>query len=162
MGHSFCEGKQTPPSTLDGGVVLDSKRMGRKDASAARIPVEQYRKQIGPQGLSFSCQSNQTFSSLLPPLTSPLRWSRGKGGMEYIHLEPDCGNPNYIGKQDYKKSRPVLRATRLKAEAKKTALGIKEVALVLAAILVLLLAFYAFFYLNLSSEVDLDLDPNEN
>ncbi|XP_050797410.1 triple QxxK/R motif-containing protein isoform X4 [Gopherus flavomarginatus] len=49
--------------------------MGRKDASAARIPVEQYRKQIG--------------------------------------------------KQDYKKSRPVLRATRLKAEAKKTALGIK-------------------------------------
>ncbi|XP_065441976.1 triple QxxK/R motif-containing protein isoform X3 [Chrysemys picta bellii] len=143
-------------------LVLDSKRMGRKDASAARIPVEQYRKQIGPQGLSFSCQSNQTFSSLLPPLTSPLRWSRGKGGMEYIHLEPDCGNPNYIGKQDYKKSRPVLRATRLKAEAKKTALGIKEVALVLAAILVLLLAFYAFFYLNLSSEVDLDLDPNEN
>uniref|UniRef100_A0A8C3H6Q5 Triple QxxK/R motif-containing protein n=2 Tax=Chrysemys picta bellii TaxID=8478 RepID=A0A8C3H6Q5_CHRPI len=93
-------------------LVLDSKRMGRKDASAARIPVEQYRKQIG--------------------------------------------------KQDYKKSRPVLRATRLKAEAKKTALGIKEVALVLAAILVLLLAFYAFFYLNLSSEVDLDLDPNEN
>ncbi|XP_029769866.1 triple QxxK/R motif-containing protein isoform X1 [Terrapene carolina triunguis] len=112
MGHSFCEGKQTPPSTLDGGVVLDSKRMGRKDASAARIPVEQYRKQIG--------------------------------------------------KQDYKKSRPVLRATRLKAEAKKTALGIKEVALVLAAILVFLLAFYAFFYLNLSNEVDLDLDPNEN
>ncbi|XP_030409311.1 triple QxxK/R motif-containing protein isoform X3 [Gopherus evgoodei] len=75
MGHWFCEGKLTPHSTLDGGVVLDSKRMGRKDASAARIPVEQYRKQIG--------------------------------------------------KQDYKKSRPVLRATRLKAEAKKTALGIK-------------------------------------
>uniref|UniRef100_A0A8C8RR08 Triple QxxK/R motif-containing protein n=1 Tax=Pelusios castaneus TaxID=367368 RepID=A0A8C8RR08_9SAUR len=49
--------------------------MGRKDASAARIPIEQYRKQIG--------------------------------------------------KQDYKKNRPVLRATRLKAEAKKTALGIK-------------------------------------
>ncbi|XP_073186689.1 triple QxxK/R motif-containing protein isoform X2 [Lepidochelys kempii] len=49
--------------------------MGRKDASATRTPVEQYRKQIG--------------------------------------------------KQDYKKSRPVLRATRLKAEAKKTALGIK-------------------------------------
>ncbi|CAM4499272.1 unnamed protein product [Eretmochelys imbricata] len=112
MGHCCCEGKQTPPSTLDGGVVLDSKRMGRKDASATRTPVEQYRKQIG--------------------------------------------------KQDYKKSRPVLRATRLKAEAKKTALGIKEVALVLAAILVFLLAFYAFFYLNLSSEVDVDLDPNEN
>uniref|UniRef100_A0A8C5T8V3 Triple QxxK/R motif-containing protein n=1 Tax=Malurus cyaneus samueli TaxID=2593467 RepID=A0A8C5T8V3_9PASS len=30
-----------------------------------------------------------------------------------------------IGKQDYKKTRPMLRATRLKAEAKKTALGIK-------------------------------------
>ncbi|KAI6075147.1 Triple QxxK/R motif-containing protein [Aix galericulata] len=40
------------------------------------------------------------------------------------------------GKQDYKKTRPMLRATRLKAEAKKTALGVKEVALVLAAILV--------------------------
>uniref|UniRef100_U3JS46 Triple QxxK/R motif-containing protein n=1 Tax=Ficedula albicollis TaxID=59894 RepID=U3JS46_FICAL len=40
-----------------------------------------------------------------------------------------------IGKQDYKKTRPMLRATRLKAEAKKTALGVKEVALVLAAIL---------------------------
>lgn len=39
---------------------------------------------------------------------------------------------------------------------------VQEVALVLAAILVFLLAFYAFFYLNLSSEVDLDLDPNEN
>uniref|UniRef100_A0A674HN96 Triple QxxK/R motif-containing protein n=2 Tax=Passeriformes TaxID=9126 RepID=A0A674HN96_TAEGU len=67
-----------------------------------------------------------------------------------------------IGKQDYKKTRPMLRATRLKAEAKKTALGIKEVALVLAAILVFLLAFYAFFYLNVSNEVDLDLDPDEN
>ncbi|XP_039405076.1 triple QxxK/R motif-containing protein isoform X1 [Corvus cornix cornix] len=67
-----------------------------------------------------------------------------------------------IGKQDYKKTRPMLRATRLKAEAKKTALGVKEVALVLAAILVFLLAFYAFFYLNVSNEVDLDLDPDEN
>ncbi|XP_077666145.1 triple QxxK/R motif-containing protein isoform X1 [Eretmochelys imbricata] len=53
--------------------------MGRKDASATRTPVEQYRKQIG--------------------------------------------------KQDYKKSRPVLRATRLKAEAKKTALGIKGISI---------------------------------
>ncbi|KFV81918.1 Triple QxxK/R motif-containing protein, partial [Struthio camelus australis] len=67
-----------------------------------------------------------------------------------------------LGKQDYKKTRPMLRATRLKAEAKKTALGVKEVALVLAAILVFLLAFYAFFYLNISNEVDLDLDPDEN
>ncbi|XP_006020058.1 triple QxxK/R motif-containing protein [Alligator sinensis] len=91
---------------------LGLKKMGRKDASAARSPVEQYRKQIG--------------------------------------------------KQDYKKTKPMLRATRLKAEAKKTAVGIKEVALVLVAILVFLLAFYAFFYLNLSNEVDLDLDPDEN
>ncbi|XP_042321798.1 triple QxxK/R motif-containing protein isoform X2 [Sceloporus undulatus] len=30
-----------------------------------------------------------------------------------------------IGKQDYKKTRPMLKATRLKAEAKKTAPGIK-------------------------------------
>jgi len=39
---------------------------------------------------------------------------------------------------------------------------LQEVALVLAAILVFLLAFYAFFYLNISNEVDLDLDPDEN
>ncbi|KAK2528687.1 Triqk [Columba livia] len=95
-----------------GRVIFGLKTMGRKDASTARTPVDQYRKQIG--------------------------------------------------KQDYKKTRPMLRATRLKAEAKKTALGVKEVALVLAAILVFLLAFYAFFYLNISNEVDLDLDPDEN
>lgn len=41
-------------------------------------------------------------------------------------------------------------------------LFLQEVALVLAAILVFLLAFYAFFYLNISNEVDLDLDPEEN
>ncbi|XP_063780168.1 triple QxxK/R motif-containing protein [Pseudophryne corroboree] len=55
-----------------------------------------------------------------------------------------------IGRQDYKKNKPVLRATRLKAEAKKAAIGIKEVLLVVVAILVLLLACYAFFYLNMS------------
>ncbi|XP_020641047.1 triple QxxK/R motif-containing protein [Pogona vitticeps] len=86
--------------------------MGRKDASSARTPVDQYRKQIG--------------------------------------------------KQDYKKTRPMLKATRLKAEAKKTALGIKEVSLVLAAILIFLLACYAFFYLNLSEDLDLELDQDEN
>ncbi|XP_075069881.1 triple QxxK/R motif-containing protein [Mixophyes fleayi] len=59
-----------------------------------------------------------------------------------------------IGRQDYKKNKPVLRATRLKAEAKKTAIGIKEVFLVLVAILVLLLAFYAFFYLNLTQTTE--------
>uniref|UniRef100_A0A8D0BUH5 Triple QxxK/R motif-containing protein n=1 Tax=Salvator merianae TaxID=96440 RepID=A0A8D0BUH5_SALMN len=90
----------------------EQRKMGKKDASSARIPVDQYRKQIG--------------------------------------------------KQDYKKTRPMLKATRLKAEAKKTAAGIKEVSLVLAAILVFLLACYAFFYLNLSEEVDLDLDRDEN
>ncbi|XP_036623952.1 triple QxxK/R motif-containing protein [Trichosurus vulpecula] len=86
--------------------------MGRKDASTLKLPVDQYRKQIG--------------------------------------------------KQDYKKNRPVLRAAKLKAEAKKAAIGIKEVGLVLAAILVLLLAFYAFFYLKLSTEVDPVLEVNEN
>ncbi|XP_008106565.1 triple QxxK/R motif-containing protein isoform X3 [Anolis carolinensis] len=55
--------------------VFEYRNMGRKDASSARIPVDQYRKQIG--------------------------------------------------KQDYKKTRPMLKATRLKAEAKKTAPGIK-------------------------------------
>lgn len=38
----------------------------------------------------------------------------------------------------------------------------QEVSLVLAAILVFLLACYAFFYLKLSEEVDLDLDEDEN
>ncbi|XP_073749057.1 triple QxxK/R motif-containing protein isoform X2 [Callorhinus ursinus] len=50
-------------------------KMGRKDASTIKLPVDQYRKQIG--------------------------------------------------KQDYKKTKPILRATKLKAEAKKTAIGIK-------------------------------------
>ncbi|KAI4539564.1 hypothetical protein MG293_009959 [Ovis ammon polii] len=87
-------------------------KMGRKDASTIKLPVDQYRKQIG--------------------------------------------------KQDYKKTKPILRATKLKAEAKKTAIGIKEVGLVLAAILALLLAFYAFFYLRLSTDVDPDLEPDED
>uniref|UniRef100_A0A8D0BUH9 Triple QxxK/R motif-containing protein n=2 Tax=Salvator merianae TaxID=96440 RepID=A0A8D0BUH9_SALMN len=98
--------------TREEGRFPEQRKMGKKDASSARIPVDQYRKQIG--------------------------------------------------KQDYKKTRPMLKATRLKAEAKKTAAGIKEVSLVLAAILVFLLACYAFFYLNLSEEVDLDLDRDEN
>lgn len=63
-----------------------------------------------------------------------------------------------IGKQDYKKTKSVLKATRLKAEAKRSAWGIREVFLVLAAILFLLLCVYAFFYLNLSTEFDLDMD----
>ncbi|XP_040210567.1 triple QxxK/R motif-containing protein [Rana temporaria] len=78
--------------------------MGKKDASATKTPVDQYRKQIG--------------------------------------------------RQDYKKNKPVLKATRLKAEAKKTAIGIKEVFLVVVAILVLLLAFYAFFYLKLTHPME--------
>ncbi|XP_013921865.1 PREDICTED: triple QxxK/R motif-containing protein isoform X2 [Thamnophis sirtalis] len=86
--------------------------MGRKDAASAKIPMDQYRKQIG--------------------------------------------------KQDYKKTKPMLKAARLKAEAKKTAPGIKEVSLILVAILVLLLACYAFFYLNLSEEDDLGLEKDGN
>lgn len=86
--------------------------MGRKDSSTTKLPVDQYRKQIG--------------------------------------------------KQDYKKTKPILRATKLKAEAKKTAIGIKEVGLVLAALLALLLAFSAFFYLRLSANIDSDLDPDED
>ncbi|XP_074879690.1 triple QxxK/R motif-containing protein isoform X2 [Buteo buteo] len=109
-------------------VIFGLKTMGRKDASTARTPVDQYRKQIVP-------------------------------AVELATIRICIKN---TGKQDYKKTRPMLRATRLKAEAKKTALGVKEVALVLAAILVFLLAFYAFFYLNISNEVDLDLDPDEN
>lgn len=38
----------------------------------------------------------------------------------------------------------------------------QEVGLVLAAILALLLAFYAFFYLRLSTDVDPDLEGDED
>ncbi|KAF7686153.1 hypothetical protein HF521_015515 [Silurus meridionalis] len=62
------------------------------------------------------------------------------------------------GKQDYKKTKPALRATRLKAEAKRSAPGIKDIILVIAAVLVFLLGVYAFFYLNLSTELNLDTD----
>ncbi|XP_016370449.1 triple QxxK/R motif-containing protein [Sinocyclocheilus rhinocerous] len=82
--------------------------MGKKDASSVKLPVDQYRKQIG--------------------------------------------------KQDYKKTKPVLRATRLKAEAKRSAPGIRDTILVIVAVLVFLLGIYAFFYLNLSTELDLDVD----
>uniref|UniRef100_G1QQX8 Triple QxxK/R motif-containing protein n=1 Tax=Nomascus leucogenys TaxID=61853 RepID=G1QQX8_NOMLE len=80
--------------------------MGRKDASTIKLPVDQYRKQIG--------------------------------------------------KQDYKKTKPILR------QSKENSIGIKEVGLVLAAILALLLAFYAFFYLRLTTDVDPDLDQDED
>ncbi|XP_072118740.1 triple QxxK/R motif-containing protein isoform X1 [Mobula birostris] len=125
--------------------------MGRKDASASKIPIDHYRKQIG--------------------------------------------------KQDYKKTKSVLKATRLKAEAKKTAPGIrilpgmlstssifcvfffkfwfrlysyntffmiemtrtsKDVTLIIAAMVILLVAIYGFFYLKLTTEVDLNPDLDEN
>ncbi|XP_016114597.1 triple QxxK/R motif-containing protein [Sinocyclocheilus grahami] len=63
-----------------------------------------------------------------------------------------------IVKQDYKKTKPALRATRLKAEVKRSALGIRDTILVIVAVLVFLLGIYAFFYLNLSTELDLDVD----
>ncbi|XP_038580564.1 triple QxxK/R motif-containing protein [Micropterus salmoides] len=82
--------------------------MGKKDASATRLPVDQYRKQIG--------------------------------------------------KQDYKKTKSVLKATRLKAEAKKNSSGFRDAFLVIAAILLFVFCVYAFFYLNLSTEINLDVD----
>lgn len=82
--------------------------MGKKDASATRLLVDQYRKQIG--------------------------------------------------KQDYKKTKSALKATRLRAEAKKSSSGFRDAFLVIAAILFFVLCVYAFFYLNLSTEINLDLD----
>ncbi|XP_028317104.1 triple QxxK/R motif-containing protein [Gouania willdenowi] len=82
--------------------------MGRKDASATNLPVDQYRKQIG--------------------------------------------------KQDYKKTKSALKATRLQAEAKKNSSGIRDALLVIAAIALFVLCVYAFFYLNLSTELNLDAD----
>lgn len=63
-----------------------------------------------------------------------------------------------IGKQDYKKTKSALKATRLKADLKKTSSGFKDAFLVIAAILFFVLCVYAFFYLNLSTEINLDLD----
>ncbi|XP_071378127.1 triple QxxK/R motif-containing protein [Centroberyx affinis] len=82
--------------------------MGKKDASATNLPVDQYRKQIG--------------------------------------------------KQDYKKTKSALKATRLKAEAKKSSTGFRDAFLVVAAILFFVLCVYAFFYLNLSTEINMDVD----
>ncbi|KAK5855111.1 hypothetical protein PBY51_005246 [Eleginops maclovinus] len=82
--------------------------MGKKDATATRLPVDQYRKQIG--------------------------------------------------KQDYKKTKSDLKLTRLRAEAKKNSSGFRDAFLVIAAILFFVLCVYAFFYLNLSTELDLDVD----
>lgn len=82
--------------------------MGKKDATATGLQVDQYRKQIG--------------------------------------------------KQDYKKSKSALKATRLKAELKKSSSGFKDAFLVIAAILFFVLCVYAFFYLNLSTEINLDVD----
>ncbi|XP_077447372.1 triple QxxK/R motif-containing protein [Stigmatopora argus] len=82
--------------------------MGRKDASATNLPVDQYRKQIG--------------------------------------------------KQDYKKTKSVLKATRLKAEAKKSSTAFRDAFLVLVAILFFVVCVYAFFYLNLSNEINMDMD----
>ncbi|XP_010863089.1 triple QxxK/R motif-containing protein [Esox lucius] len=63
-----------------------------------------------------------------------------------------------IGKQDYKKTKSALKLERLKAEAKKSAPGIRDAFLVVVAILVFVLCVYAFFYLNLTTELDLDVD----
>ncbi|XP_064835534.1 triple QxxK/R motif-containing protein [Oncorhynchus masou masou] len=63
-----------------------------------------------------------------------------------------------IGKQDYKKTKSALKLTKLRAEAKKSAPGIRDALLVILAILVFMLCAYAFFYLNLSTELDMDLD----
>uniref|UniRef100_A0A8C9TMP2 Triple QxxK/R motif-containing protein n=1 Tax=Scleropages formosus TaxID=113540 RepID=A0A8C9TMP2_SCLFO len=59
--------------------------MGKKDATVSRLPVDQYRKEIG--------------------------------------------------KQDYKKTKPALRAARLKAEAKRNAPGIRVRAYILPLVL---------------------------
>uniref|UniRef100_A0A8C5Q1Q4 Triple QxxK/R motif-containing protein n=1 Tax=Leptobrachium leishanense TaxID=445787 RepID=A0A8C5Q1Q4_9ANUR len=95
--------------------------MGRKDAASSRVPVDQYRKQIGTQQATYLKN----------------------------------------GRQDYKKTKPVLRATRLKAEAKKTGLGIKDAILVLIAVFLIVLSFYAFFYLKLSSSENSEEDSSD-
>ncbi|XP_039593034.1 triple QxxK/R motif-containing protein [Polypterus senegalus] len=86
--------------------------MGRKDANNSRLPIEQYRKQIG--------------------------------------------------KQDYKKTKSVLKETKIKAEAKRSAPGIRDTVLILVAVLILLFVVYSFFYLNLAKEIELDIDLDDN
>ncbi|XP_042292570.1 triple QxxK/R motif-containing protein isoform X1 [Thunnus albacares] len=96
--------------------------MGKKDASATKLPVDQYRKQIEEEN---HCSPRDMILS---------------------------------GKQDYKKTKSALKATRLKAEAKKNSSGFRDAFLVIAAILFFVLCVYAFFYLNLSTEINLDVD----
>ncbi|KAK9526866.1 hypothetical protein VZT92_015542 [Zoarces viviparus] len=65
-----------------------------------------------------------------------------------------------IGKQDYKKTKSALKATRLKADAKKNSSGFRDAFLVIVAILFFVFCVYAFFYLNLSTEMNLDVDED--
>ncbi|MEQ2284464.1 hypothetical protein AMECASPLE_021902 [Ameca splendens] len=79
----------------DGG-----RRMGKKDAGATKIPVDQYRKQI----------AESHYAAIFTPELSSSCW---------------CPMLTTLGKQDYKKTKSVLKATRLKAEAKKNSSGFR-------------------------------------
>ncbi|KAL2080443.1 hypothetical protein ACEWY4_024236 [Coilia grayii] len=88
---------------------------------------------------------------------------RAHNGHMRTHGQTDAGTEgqtevSLLWKQDYKKTKVALKATRLKAEAKKSASGVRDTILVVVAILFLLFCVYAFFYLNLRTELDLDVD----
>ncbi|KAI4818425.1 hypothetical protein KUCAC02_011766 [Chaenocephalus aceratus] len=85
--------------------------------------------------------------------------TRRDGGIEKGgEIECKISEKEVGGKQDYKKTKLDLKLTRLKAEAKKNSSGFKDAFLVIAAIAFFVLCVYAFFYLNLSTELDLDVD----
>ncbi|VDI60838.1 Hypothetical predicted protein [Mytilus galloprovincialis] len=57
-----------------------------------------------------------------------------------------------IGKQDYKKSKKELKSQKQRAEKKNSAIGVKEVILVLLAFLAVMVAVYAFLFWQLSGK----------
>ncbi|XP_022345978.2 triple QxxK/R motif-containing protein-like [Crassostrea virginica] len=55
-----------------------------------------------------------------------------------------------IGKQDYKKSKKEVKLMKNKADMKSSALGMKEVVIILAALFTLVVGIYMFLFWQLS------------
>ncbi|XP_062606979.1 triple QxxK/R motif-containing protein-like [Saccostrea cucullata] len=56
-----------------------------------------------------------------------------------------------IGKQDYKKSKKEVKMMKNKADMKSSALGIKEVVMIVAALFTLVAGVYMFLFWRLSN-----------
>ncbi|XP_077982964.1 triple QxxK/R motif-containing protein-like [Glandiceps talaboti] len=65
----------------------------------------------------------------------------------HLHNTPVEKYRKEIGKQDYKKSKKEIKRVRKQALAKESNWSIKDVALVMISILVLIFAIYGFFFI---------------